>query len=161
MEDHAVIWACYKQLWAQIFLKWSTVIQSSLPRTNILPVSSAYHVPGTWACHEDCDNYVLQPRFVQLCWICQSVDNQFGVQKPTVGKLVIEASEAVSKSFLFQIVPLRSIESLKHHPPCLEPFAGFLFLPCEFSLYLLKEILLLCWLARPCGPLRKIYWLHW
>lgn len=46
---------------------------------------------------------------------CQSLANHFGVQKPTAGKLVIEASQAVSQFSLFQTVPLGSTES--HKPP--------------------------------------------
>lgn len=66
---------------------------------------------------------IIMFRSLVLCSytdFCQSLANHFGVQKPTAGKLVIEASEAVSQFSLFQTVPLGSTESHKlpsHHQP--------------------------------------------
>lgn len=111
------------------------------------PSSSAHHVLGTWVCHEDCDNYSLQPYLEQLCWIYQSVANQFGVQKST-GKLATETSESISNSFFFfQKAPQKYTESHKLFPlpTYLWSFSDFLLKPSGFSFYLLKEILLCCW----------------
>lgn len=124
--------------------------------------SSAHHVLGTWVCHEDCDNYSLQPYLEQLCWICQSVANQFGVQKST-GKLATETSESISNSFFFfKKAPQKYTDShrLFPLPTYLWSFSDFLLKPSGFSFYLLKEILLCCH-AKPHGPLREVYWLHW
>lgn len=123
--------------------------------------SSAHHVLGTWVCYEDCDNYSLQPYLEQLCWICQSVANQFGVQKST-GKLATETSESISNSFFFFKKHHRStlIHTDFSHSPLIWSFSDFLLKPSGFSFYLLKEILLCCH-AKPHGPLREVYWLHW
>lgn len=130
-------------MWAQFFLKQSTDIQSCLPRANAFPVSLAHHVPDTRACHENCDNNVLQPFLCTYSDFCQSLIS-LGYSKLLLERWQLRSLRLSVTFPSYRKYPWGTLSHKNLHPDarCLGPFAGFSFLPYELSLYILKAFLL-------------------